>query len=279
MAKFVITGATGYLGRHLVSRLLRDGHELIAISRKSPGEVNDIFPGNRLASLRFDLTSRNFESLRGVDFTGFTLVDLAWDFEPTDQSPQVRDHLTLIEKLVDLGVRKVAVSGTLQELGPNQGEIDELTPRLGTTSHGLAKTELFLRLSGLLATKKTPFLWMRLHYIIGDDWYSRSIFGRIMRDPTPFYLEPKSGEFDFIHVDQLADQIANVLSGASVGTLDFGSGDRMTFRQVLTEWLLDNGKNPSDYLHDSDGNKHIPLLGTWPRLQGLAKALLDCPQG
>ena len=66
-----------------------------------------------------------------------------------------------------------------------------------------------------------------------------------------------------------------MLAGKTVESLDFGSGHRMTFRQVLTEWLLENGKSPSEYLHESDVNKHKQLLGTWPRLQGLSKALRD----
>lgn len=32
--RVVVTGASGFIGRHLVSRLVRDGHEVVAIDRR-----------------------------------------------------------------------------------------------------------------------------------------------------------------------------------------------------------------------------------------------------
>jgi len=188
---------------------------------------------------------------------------------------QVEEHLRFTSEMVKLGVRKVAVAGTLQELDFNQGQVDEDSPRSGKESHGAAKTELFFRLSESLAAQGVPLVWMRLHYIMGDDIGSRSIFGRILANPEPFPLNPRQGKFDFIHVRALAEQMAKVLAGNSTGTLDFGSGERLTFREVLFKWLIENGKAPSLYLTELDIASENTEIGTWPDLMRLKRYLGD----
>src|SRR5215472_11615453 len=41
MARYLVTGATGFLGTHLVEALERRGHEVVAFSRSSAGDVLD----------------------------------------------------------------------------------------------------------------------------------------------------------------------------------------------------------------------------------------------
>jgi hypothetical protein len=118
---------------------------------------------------------------------------------------------------------------------------------------------------------------MRFHYIFGDDSNSRSIFGKIAREPKPFYIEARAGKFDFIQVEILARQIAKVLAGSTVGELDFGSGRRMTFREALNAWLIQNDKDPSMYLPESDVNAASTAHGTWPTLERLSRILENEP--
>jgi len=39
MSRYLVTGATGFLGRHLLSHLLGAGHEVVALCRKAPSEL------------------------------------------------------------------------------------------------------------------------------------------------------------------------------------------------------------------------------------------------
>ena len=40
MSRVVVIGATGHIGTYLVPRLVRGGHEVIAVSRGRPGTVS-----------------------------------------------------------------------------------------------------------------------------------------------------------------------------------------------------------------------------------------------
>jgi len=68
MSRFLITGAAGLLGRCIVNRLLRDGCEVIATSRRV--EKNAFVDSSLLRVLQGDLTDYRFvdEQVNGVDF-------------------------------------------------------------------------------------------------------------------------------------------------------------------------------------------------------------------
>lgn len=273
MSKFLVTGATGYVGKHLVKQLIKNKHEVVVFSRKPRMQVAEFFPSDNLEIVNFDFSIPNFHKLRNLNLGNSILVDLAWDFASQNHRKQVDQHMRFVCELVKIGVAKVAVAGTLQEFELNQGQVQEDSPRLGEGSHGKAKAELFFRLSQFLADECVPLLWMRLHYIFGDDLGSRSIFGKILENPEPFLLSPRRGKFDFIQVTTLAEQMSLVLMGESSGTIDFGSGQPQTFREILTKWLSENSKDPDRYLAELEVGSKDTAIGTWPNLKRLAAEL------
>ena len=70
MAKFLITGITGFAGPHLANLLYKEGHKIYGLIRRTNGmesDIRDVVPDDVYESLTFvygDLT--NYRSLRTV---------------------------------------------------------------------------------------------------------------------------------------------------------------------------------------------------------------------
>lgn len=75
--KVAVTGAGGYLGRHLAAALAARGHQVVPLSRRAP------------PPLVFDMENGVVPDLGGVD----ALVHAAWDFSPRGQAANARINL------------------------------------------------------------------------------------------------------------------------------------------------------------------------------------------
>src|ERR1041384_2484885 len=102
-------GATGFLGSHVVSELRKDGHEIVAVSRRG-GEVSGV-PVRPLDVLDPEQVA---ESARGVDgaflATGMVSRDAADAEELHRQNVIATRHA--LRGLRDAGVRRVVYAST-----------------------------------------------------------------------------------------------------------------------------------------------------------------------
>lgn len=269
---FVITGATGYIGGHIARELASFGNTVIVLTR-DPNKAQCKAAGNQnVTYFPFDLSyPATLEHIRD-HIKGATLIDVAWEFDGKTDSEQVYEHLELATNCIRFGISKIVAAGSLFEFDFNAGGVSENSIRSGTTPHGLAKIGLHDSLETLTTAAGIPFLWARFHYVYGHDEASRSVFGRILREPRPFQVTPRDGFYDFIEVKLLAQQVRRALEANATGVLDFGSGQAQSFTLAITEWLQIRGLSPSDYLVDP-GNYNAIQQGTWPELRKLSHLL------
>ncbi len=269
---FLITGATGYIGAHILREILSSGHTVSVLTRDMTKGRGKIGVHQNLTYLPFNLSSAATLQSIGDQIKGATLIDLAWEFNGKTEQEQVYDHLALARECIRLGISKIVSTGTLFEFSFDDGQIDENSFRSGKTPHGLAKIELHDRLEALTAAAGVPFLWARFHYVFGNDEKSRSVFGQILRKPKPFQIKPRDGLFDFIEVSSLAQQFRRALEVNAIGILDFGSGRAQSFTRAISDWLERRELISSDYLVDPDSETSTKS-GTWPDLVKLSQLL------
>ena len=111
--KILVTGANGYLGQGIVKQLLDDGVEVVAT------DICSAHIDKRATIKECDLFSINqpFAFFEKPD----VLLHLAWrdGFIHNSDShlADLNKHCLFIKKIIDEGIKRVAVMGTMHEIG------------------------------------------------------------------------------------------------------------------------------------------------------------------
>ena len=241
----LVTGAGGYIGRHVVTELLERGLRVKALDLRMDGV------DRRAERISIDLFSGDpdiYEAMGRPD----VVLHMAWRDGFKHNSPAHLDdlakHYHLIDNLYAGGLKRLAVMGTMHEVGYWEGAIDESSRCAPASLYGIAKNALreATRLSA--AAHDAVFQWIRAYYIVGDDKFGNSIFSKLLaaaeegRDTFPFTTG--KNKYDFISVDELATQIAAIVDQDAVtGIINACTGRPMTLAERVEGYIADNGLN------------------------------------
>lgn len=240
--KVLVTGAGGYLGRHVVKSLLDSGAEVIAadlvepqVDARATCVVTNIFDGDE------DL----YSELGDPD----VLVHLAWrnGFKHDDEShlEDFPKHYFFLSNMLSSGLDQMVVMGTMHEVGYHEGAITEETPCSPASLYGISKNSLRRATELAAARAGAVFQWIRAFYIVGDDKFSNSIFAKLLSAADEgireFPFTTGSNLYDFISVQELADQIAAVAMQHEVtGIINACSGEPMSLADRVEKYIVEN---------------------------------------
>lgn len=260
----LVTGAGGYIGRHVVTALLDRGFSVTAVLRPESGSVVD----ERASVVYSDILDPAVDVTTLAPAAPTVVVHLAWQDGFAHNAPShmlmLSAHYGFLAKLVEWGVPRVSVLGTMHEIGYWEGAIDQDTPTNPSTLYGIAKDALRKAVFTTLADK-TVLTWLRCYYIYGDDRNNNSIFTRLLEavdagKPT-FPFTTGKNLYDFIKVDELGRQIAAVAAQDEVrGIINCSTGVPVSLADTVESFIkenelpisLDYGRFP-DRPYDSPG--------------------------
>jgi dTDP-6-deoxy-L-talose 4-dehydrogenase (NAD+) len=139
------TGATGFIGNHVVARLLEMGHRVTAVARNAERAIASPWYGQTTFIAADIHDTSTVERLQPATFDA--VIHLAWPGLPNYTS---LTHLELtlpaecafLKSLVIAGVPQLIVAGTCFEYGLQNGCLNESTPPQPVTAYGMAKNAL-----------------------------------------------------------------------------------------------------------------------------------------
>ncbi|MDP2025007.1 MAG: NAD(P)-dependent oxidoreductase [Sulfuriferula sp.] len=235
----MVTGATGFVGQHVVNELLARGHSVVAIARDIK-RAREMPWFDRVEFIQCDL-HEGFKPLFQPECLPNAIVHLAWPGLPNYRdffhiSKNLPADLTFLEAAVNSGVPHLLVAGTCLEYGMQYGPLTEELETSPTTPYGFAKDALRKALQ--LLQKKRPFTlqWMRLFYMYGEGQNKNSllaqldraidegqpVFNMSMGDQLRDYLPIQDVAKNFVIVLENPDcqGVINCCSGMPVSVLD-----------------------------------------------------------
>lgn len=241
----LVTGAGGYIGRHVVTALLDRGLEVTAVDLRLDG-VDE-----RADRLPLDLFSGGkdiYDQMGRPD----AVLHMAWRDGFKHGSPAHIDdlprHYELIENLYAGGLKQLAVMGTMHEVGYWEGPITEDTPCSPASLYGISKNAL-RELAFLSAQAHGGILqWIRAYYIVGDDKFGSSIFSKLLdaaeQGRKTFPFTTGKNKYDFISIDELAQQISAILAQEEVnGIINACTGRPVGLAERVERYIAENNLN------------------------------------
>jgi len=247
--KVLVTGATGFVGRHLVAALLERGCEVRAVARNAE-TAQGMSWINHVEFVAADIHAADLDAValtEGVD----ALAHLAWPGLPNYRALFHFEHNLMadyrfIKCAVAAGVQQVLVTGTCFEYGMQSGPLSEATEPRPSNPYGLAKHTLHLFLQNLQQERPFTLQWARLFYLHGEGQNPNSLLAALDRaiDAGEASFNMSAGEQlrDFLAIETAAGHLAAILDQREFdGVVNCASGQPVSVRSLVEQRLRERG--------------------------------------
>ena len=245
--KIIVSGASGFIGSHLIPKLIKNGYEVLALAR-NPSRVKNLHFLKDVEICQFDLENKsldvNFDSYYG-------LIHLAWcDLDDYNSLNHVEKSASnsyrLITSAVTGGIKNILVTGTCLEYGLQSGPLDVSKPAKPINSYALGKDTLRRNLENLAKTQPFKLQWGRLFYMYGEGQSENALLAQLDRAiATKKVFNMSFGDQlrDYLHVEQVAQQIYEVFTYCNEGTYNVCSGNPISVKELVERHIAERYKN------------------------------------
>ena len=241
MKRVLVTGATGFVGRHVVPQLLERGYDVTAVARDEAKARNFAWFG-RVHFIACDIH-------RPIDNPGErfgqpeAVMHLAWPGLPNYKSlfhfeENLAADYRFLKSLVEAGVGHLLVTGTCFEYGMQSGALVEDMPTAPTNSYALAKDTLRKFLQSLQQQRTFTLQWARLFYMYGPGQNPNSLLAQLDRaiDSGESTFNMSGGEQlrDYLPVEIVASRLVSLLERPRCnGVINICSGEPISVRHLV----------------------------------------------
>jgi nucleoside-diphosphate-sugar epimerase len=259
VARLIVTGATGFIGRPAVQIAVERGFTVDALCTRRPGDPH---PG--VTYHEIDLLEER-QRARGLvrEIGASHCLHLAWYTAPRlfwtsrENYRWTAATLDLAEAFAQGGGQRLVGAGTCAEYGWHHGFCSEaVTPLEPATPYGIAKNAVRDLLESWSREAGVSLAWGRIFFVYGPGEHRDRLVASVVRALLRGERARCSDGLqvgDFLHVRDVADAFVTLVAGQFAGALNIASGNPVQVRAVAQQIadqigrpdLLDFGSLPS----------------------------------
>ena len=261
--KTLITGATGFLGRHVVGKLQNRGDKIFLLVR-NPAKAQDLKNRDTL------IVEGGLENLDAVKseiqrFNPDVSIHLAWTGIP-DFSAEISkfnvDHSIAFIKFIgeDTECRKIIVSGSCAEYAKANGRCKESDDVRTPSFFVWAKQTIFNYASLLCEKLSIDLIWFRIFYVYGPGQRAGSLIPSVVHSYSKLIrpeIASPGNKNDYVYVEDVAEAfLAAATKAVPSGIYNIGSGVSTSVYEVckIAERLITGKTQESEPLKNGGIN-------------------------
>jgi len=249
MIKVALTGATGFIGRHVLNNLKSRGTDITAVALPGFGDLPLIENGRWVSMDISNPPSDAFTVLGNPDI----LIHLAWQGLPNYRSlhhfeTELPIQYSFLKQLVVQGLKTLLVTGTCFEYGMQSGPLSADLETKPGNPYGFAKDSLRKQLVFLQKSHPFNLVWSRLFYLFGEGQAESSVMQQLKKavaaGQPKFNMSGGEQLRDYLPVEEVARLIVGLaLKQQNIGPVNICSGKPVSVRTMVERWIRENQWN------------------------------------
>lgn len=253
MVKILVTGASGFLGNHLIQTLVTRGLDVVATCTNEAHVAlkpwrNQITFKPYTISQTTAIETNLYNYFEQPDL----MIHLAWKGLPHYQrtnhiEENFLQHYFFIKNLVQNGLTDLTVAGTCLEYGMQEGELHEEMPSQPQNPYAFCKTMLRESFDFLKKDYVFNYKWVRLFYMYGEGQAANSLIPQLEKalaaGEATFNMSPGDQLRDYLPIEMVSENMLNIaLQKRITGIINCCSGEPISVKSFVESYLSTHQK-------------------------------------